>query len=449
MEAKIKNIVNENKRDMVESIKAAVRINSVMDEKTATEKMPFGKGVDDAIRKALEIAKSLGFKTVYKDGYYGYAEVGDGEELIGILGHIDVVPVGDESKWKFPPFSATEEDGYIYGRGTQDDKGPTIAAMYAVKALLDAGVKFEKRVRFIIGGDEENLWRCIAKYTENGEEIPSMGFTPDSSFPVTNAEKSLVQFYLRGKGSKEISLNISGALNAVPGVANYTGKLADKLVEKLDELKFDYEKNDESVTVIGKRVHSASADKGVNAIERLCKALYEIGVKEDVVRFVAELSDSVGSKILPNCIDDVSGTLTLNLGELIINENKSVLGYDSRIPVKYTIEDLENAVKEKAANYGLEFEEFDRLKSLYIPADSELIKTLVSVYEQETGLEGTPMSSGGATYAKALDNCVAFGAMFPFDEKTEHQENERVDIKNMIKATEIYALAIYLSLIHI
>ena len=443
MESKIKNIVNENSKDMIESIKAAVRINSVMDEDTATESMPFGKGVDESLRKTLEIAESLGFKTVYKDGYYGYAEVGEGEELIGILGHIDVVPIGDESKWKFPPFSATEEDGYIYGRGTQDDKGPTIAAMYAVKALLDAGVKFEKRVRFIIGGDEENLWRCIAKYTENGEEIPSMGFTPDSSFPVTNAEKSLVQFYLRGKGSKDLSLNISGALNAVPGVANYTGKLADKLSEKLDELKFDYEKDGESITVIGKRVHAASADKGVNAIERLCKALYEIGVEDDVVRFVAELSDSVGSKILPNCVDDVSGTLTLNLGELIINEKESKIGFDSRVPVKFTIEDLEDAVKEKAANYGLEFEEFDRLKSLYVPADSELIKTLVSVYEQETGLEGTPKSSGGATYAKALDNCVAFGAMFPFDEKTEHQENERVNIKNMIKATEIYALAVY------
>ncbi|QQQ87613.1 Sapep family Mn(2+)-dependent dipeptidase [Peptacetobacter hiranonis] len=443
MESKIKNIVNENSKDMIESIKAAVRINSVMDEDTATESMPFGKGVDESLRKTLEIAESLGFKTVYKDGYYGYAEVGEGEELIGILGHIDVVPIGDESKWKFPPFSATEEDGYIYGRGAQDDKGPTIAAMYAVKALLDAGVKFGKRVRFIIGGDEENLWRCIAKYTENGEEIPSMGFTPDSSFPVTNAEKSLVQFYLRGKGSKDLSLNISGALNAVPGVANYTGKLADKLSEKLDELKFDYEKDGESITVIGKRVHAASADKGVNAIERLCKALYEIGVEDDVVRFVAELSDSVGSKILPNCIDDVSGTLTLNLGELIINEKESKIGFDSRVPVKFTIEDLEDAVKEKAANYELEFEEFDRLKSLYVPADSELIKTLVSVYEQETGLEGTPKSSGGATYAKALDNCVAFGAMFPFDEKTEHQENERVNIKNMIKATEIYALSVY------
>lgn len=443
MESKIKNIVNENSKDMIESIKAAVRINSVMDEDTATESMPFGKGVDESLRKTLEIAESLGFKTVYKDGYYGYAEVGEGEELIGILGHIDVVPIGDESKWKFPPFSATEEDGYIYGRGAQDDKGPTIAAMYAVKALLDAGVKFGKRVRFIIGGDEENLWRCIAKYTENGEEIPSMGFTPDSSFPVTNAEKSLVQFYLRGKGSKDLSLNISGALNAVPGVANYTGKLADKLSEKLDELKFDYEKDGESITVIGKRVHAASADKGVNAIERLCKALYEIGVEDGVVRFVAELSDSVGSKILPNCVDDVSGTLTLNLGELIINEKESKIGFDSRVPVKFTIEDLEDAVKEKAANYELEFEEFDRLKSLYVPADSELIKTLVSVYEHETGLEGTPKSSGGATYAKALDNCVAFGAMFPFDEKTEHQENERVNIKNMIKATEIYALSVY------
>ena len=443
MESKIKNIVNENSKDMIESIKAAVRINSVMDEDTATESMPFGKGVDESLRKTLEIAESLGFKTVYKDGYYGYAEVGEGEELIGILGHLDVVPIGDESKWKFPPFSATEEDGYIYGRGAQDDKGPTIAAMYAVKALLDAGVKFGKRVRFIIGGDEENLWRCIAKYTENGEEIPSMGFTPDSSFPVTNAEKSLVQFYLRGKGSKDLSLNISGALNAVPGVADYAGELADKLAEKLDELKFDYEKDGESITVIGKRVHAASADKGVNAIERLCKALYEIGVEDDVVRFVAELSDSVGSKILPNCIDDVSGTLTLNLGELIINEKESKIGFDSRVPVKFTIEDLEDAVKEKAANYGLEFEEFDRLKSLYVPADSELIKTLVSVYEQETGLEGTPKSSGGATYAKALDNCVAFGAMFPFDEKTEHQENERVNIKNMIKATEIYALSVY------
>lgn len=443
MENKIKKFVKENSISMIDDIKKLVQIDSIIDEKTVSDNMPFGKGIDDALRKTLEIAESLGFKTVYKDGYYGYAEVGDGEELIGILGHIDVVPVGDESKWKFPPFSATEKDGYIYGRGTQDDKGPVISCMYAVKALLDSNVDFKKRVRFIIGGDEENLWRCISKYRENNEEIPSMGFTPDSCFPVTNAEKSLVQFYLNGKGEKNLNLKISGALNAVPGEAIYEGSLSEKLALKLDELKFEYLKEENKITVIGKRVHSASANKGINAIERLCKALYEIGVDFDAINFVAELSDSIGSKILPNCEDDASGVLTLNLGELIIDENKSVLGYDSRIPVSFSIDDLEKAIKEKIADYNLEFEEFDRLNSLYVPANSPLIKTLISVYEKETGLDGTPMSSGGATYAKALDNCVAFGAMFPFDEQTEHQENERSNIENLIKAAEIYALSIY------
>lgn len=443
MENKIKKFVEENSISMIDDIKKIVQIDSVIDEKTVSDNMPFGKGIDDALRKTLEIAESLGFKTVYKDGYYGYAEVGEGEELIGILGHIDVVPVGDESKWKFPPFSATEKDGYIYGRGTQDDKGPVISCMYAVKALLDSNVDFKKRVRFIIGGDEENLWRCISKYRENNEEIPSMGFTPDSCFPVTNAEKSLVQFYLNGKGEKNLNLKISGALNAVPGEAIYEGNLSEKLALKLDELKFEYLKEENKITVIGKGVHSASANKGINAIERLCKALYEIGVDSDAIKFVAELSDSTGSKILPNCEDDASGVLTLNLGELIIDEDKSVLGYDSRIPVSFSIEDLEKAIKEKIVNYNLEFEEFDRLNSLYVPANSPLIKTLISVYEKETGLDGTPMSSGGATYAKALDNCVAFGAMFPFDEQTEHQENERANIENLIKAAEIYALSIY------
>lgn len=443
MKNKIKKLINLNSEKMINSVKELVQIDSVIDEKTVSNSMPFGKGIDDALRKTLEIAKSLGFKTVYKDGYYGYAEIGDGEELIGILGHIDVVPVGDESKWTYPPFSATEKDGYIYGRGTQDDKGPVVSCMYAVKALLDSGVDFKKRIRFIIGGDEENLWRCISKYRENNEEIPTMGFTPDSSFPVTNAEKSLVQFYLKGKGNSDINLKISGALNAVPGEAVYEGNLADELSKKLDELNFDYVKNENKITVIGKRVHSASADKGINAIERLCKALYELDVDSDVIKFVAELSDSIGSKIIPNCKDDVSGTLTLNLGELIINEEESILGYDSRIPVKFSIEDLEKAIKEKVKKYNLKYEEFDRLNSLYVSANSPLIKTMISVYEKETGLDGTPMSSGGATYAKALDNCVAFGAMFPFDEKTEHQENERANIKNLIKASEIYAISIY------
>ena len=140
-----------------EPMKAAlielVRLPSVCDEGAGG--YPFGQAVDQALRKALNIAGDLGFKTQYGDGgYYGYAEIGEGAEMLGILGHLDVVPPGKLKDWERDPFDPVEKDGMLYGRGTQDDKGPMVAAMFAVKALMDAGVKFNKRVRFIFGTDE-------------------------------------------------------------------------------------------------------------------------------------------------------------------------------------------------------------------------------------------------------------------------------------------------------
>ena len=168
-----------------------VRIPSVCDEGGGG--YPFGEPIDQALRKALQVAGSLGFKTQYGEGgYYGYAEIGEGKEMLGILGHLDVVPPGKLTDWDRDPFDPIEKDGMLYGRGTQDDKGPLLASLYAVKALMDAGVKFNKRVRFIFGTDEETLWRCINRYTAK-EEMPSFGFSPDARFPVTYAEKGLLQ----------------------------------------------------------------------------------------------------------------------------------------------------------------------------------------------------------------------------------------------------------------
>ena len=168
-----------------------VRIPSVCDEGGGG--YPFGEAIDQALRKALQIAGELGFRTQYGEGgYYGYAEIGEGTEMLGILGHLDVVPPGKLKDWDRDPFDPVEKDGMLYGRGTQDDKGPMLASLFAVKALMDAGVKFNKRVRFIFGTDEETLWRCINRYKEN-EEMPGMGFSPDSRFPVTYAEKGLLQ----------------------------------------------------------------------------------------------------------------------------------------------------------------------------------------------------------------------------------------------------------------
>jgi predicted dipeptidase len=192
-----------------EPLKAAlaelIRIPSVCNEGEGG--YPFGSAIDAALRKTLEIAGELGFKTHYGDGgYYGYAEIGHGPEMLGILGHLDVVPPGKLDDWDRDPFDPVEQDGLLYGRGSQDDKGPLLASLFAVKALMDAGVRFNKRVRFIFGTDEETLWRCINRYKEK-EELPGMGFSPDSRFPVTYAEKGLLQLRLEGPNTSGIRLS--------------------------------------------------------------------------------------------------------------------------------------------------------------------------------------------------------------------------------------------------
>ncbi|HSQ89950.1 Sapep family Mn(2+)-dependent dipeptidase, partial [Romboutsia sp.] len=287
MKNQIKEKVKSLQSEIVSSIVDCVKIPSVIS--TATDNCPFGENIDKALRHTLNLCESLGFKTVYKDGYYGYAEIGQGKELIGILGHLDVVPEGELESWDFPPYEGVIDGDKLYGRGTQDDKGPTIGAIYAVKALMDLGVKFDKRVRFIFGTDEENLWRCINKYSENGEEIPNYGFTPDSKFPMINAEKGLLQVFLNGLGNDDIELELGQAFNSVPDKAIYTGKYVNELVKELDKLNFEYTQDGQKVCVLGKSVHSAVSDSGINAIARLAIALNNIGVASNAIKFIAEV----------------------------------------------------------------------------------------------------------------------------------------------------------------
>ena len=445
MKTLIKQKVMELQNEMITSIIDSVKIPSVISE--AKEGYPFGENIDKALRHTLQLCESLGFKTVYKDGYYGYAEIGEGEELIGILGHLDVVPEGELDSWQYPPYEGVIKDGKLYGRGTQDDKGPTIAAIYAVKALMDLGIKFDKRVRFIFGTDEENLWRCIQKYSENGEEIPAYGFTPDSKFPMINAEKGLLQALLVSDEGSEVNLKLGNAFNSVPDKAAYNDIKLEEIKSELDKLGFEYTTNENGICVVGTGVHSQVSDlkDAKNAIARLCIALNKVGINSKAIDFIAEVigEDANANNIVKDCRDDVSGNLTFNIGKLDLNQDKQVISVDIRIPVTFEKEVVVNNLTEKAKAYGLGYEEFDWLKSIYVPADNFLVKTLRKIFEEETGLDSTPLSSGGATYARALDNCVAFGSVFPNSPKTEHQPNEYVLIDDLMHAAQIYGLAVY------
>ena len=393
----------------------------------------------------MQLASDLGFRTRYGDGgYYGIAQVGEGTEMLGILGHLDVVPAGKLADWKRDPFDPAEKDGLLYGRGTQDDKGPLMASLFAVKALLDAGIKFNKRVRFIFGTDEETLWRCINRYKEK-EETPTMGFSPDARFPLIYAEKGLLQLTLEGKNETGLRFSGGSAFNAVPDMMFYDDVMHEELAGKLDELGFAYELMEDGVEVKGKAAHAMIPEQGINAIDRLCIGLNAIGVESKAINFIAHQvgEDPYATPIFGDCQDEPSGKLKFNVG-LINLGDKEQISIDTRIPVTVSKDEVVKKLSAAAAAYGLEYKEFDWLAPLYLPMDHPVIKTLMKVYHQYSGDSlSEPIPLGGATYARAFPNCVAFGPLFPGELLTEHEPNERLVIDNLYLAMKIYAHAVY------
>lgn len=435
----MKNRIKDDvKEQFLTSLQTIISYPSVLNE--GENGTPFGQAIQDVLEKTLEIAQEMGFQTYLDpEGYYGYAEIGQGEELLAVLCHLDVVPAGDLEDWQTPPFEATLKDGWLIGRGVQDDKGPSLAALYAVKSLLDQGVVFTKRIRFIFGTDEETLWRCMNRYNQL-EEKADLGFAPDSSFPLTYAEKGLLQVKLHGPGWEDRPLQAGRALNVVPDKATYKGERLEELLPVIEQSGVNYTEETGAVTVLGLSKHSKDAAEGVNAIVGLAESLSLIQ-PHPALLFIADAvgEDATGAALFGEIKDEPSGALSFNIATLSIDEEQSEIGIDIRIPVLADKEALVKRLSEVAASYQLQYEEFDYVAPLYVPLDSPLVSTLMAVYQEETGDQTPAMSSGGATFARTMENCVAYGALFPDALQTEHQANERAKLDDLYRAMEIYA----------
>lgn len=436
-------ITEKHQKESLAALKRLIDIPSV-NAADGTSFPPFGKAIEECLTEALMICEELGM-TTYHDpaGFYGYADYGQGEELIAVLCHLDVVPAGDLALWETDPFQAVVKEGVMYGRGSQDDKGPTIAALYAFKAVVDSGVTFNKRIRFVFGTDEETLWRCMAHYNLK-EEQPTKGFVPDSAFPVTYAEKGLLQAKLIGPGSTAFALACGDAFNVVPGNAQYQGQDAQLVSQKLAELGISQTLTDQTVTVNGKAVHSSAAEQGVNAVNQLATGLVQVH-SHSMLQFLAEKvgTETNGFSIFGEVKDEMTGELTFNVATINVTETKSEIELDLRIPVSYPAADLVPLLEKAAAAYGLTYEEFDHVPALYVPKESDLVQTLTTIYQNKTGDQTRPITSGGATYARTMKNMVAFGAHFPDTKSLAHQANEGISITEMVQAMDIYAEAIF------
>ncbi len=436
-----KIITEDEQKAAVKTLERLISVPSY--NQPAEEGAPFGKGIRNALDEMMKICDELSFKTYEDpDGYYGYAEVGSGDKIFGVICHLDTVPAGDLGKWKHNPFKGTVINDAVYGRGSQDDKGPGIAALYAVKALMDQGYHFNQRIRFIYGTDEEILWRGIAEYNKKEAPIDS-GISPDAEFPLIYAEKGLQQSYLVGPGTDQLKLNLKNAFNAVPDSAVYDGPKQDEVKVALDKHGFEYTSDDNSITVIGKSVHAMMAPKGTNAVLRLAIALDDV-FDFKPLDFIGKLfkEGATGSNVLGD-VRDESGQLTFNISSLEINENETRMQIDLRIPVTVDRDNLLAKLSKQVAAYDLKYVHFDYLAPLYVPKDSKLVQTLMEVYKEQTGdVDAEPQISGGATFARTMNNCVAFGGMLPTTPDYMHQANEQWPLSDMYKAMEIYAQAI-------
>ena len=431
-------MMNHYKAEMIAAISRLVEIPSVFAE---SSEYPFGAAVDHCLDVALAMMAGLGFRTFKApDGMYGYAEIGEGE-LFGVLCHLDVVQARREDGWEHDPFRPMVQGDWLCGRGTQDDKGPSVAAIYALKSLLDEGHKLNKRVRFIFGIDEETMWDSIHAYCDR-EERPVSGFVPDSTFPLTYAEKGLLQLQIRSDKGFAPPCRGGDSMNAVSAHAECPH---DPAVERaLRELEFAFHMDGDTVCVEGLTAHAKNPWKGVNANLHLLRALRQAGYEHDAITFACDMLDEKFrfEGFSQEDLSDFSGPVTVNLGKFSLDEQGAVLGIDLRLPVTCEKETILALVREKAAACHMTVEEFDWLRPIHVPLDSPLVSKLLQAYREVTGDAKTePYISAGATFARAFDNCVAFGANMPHSPTSEHQPNERISIIKLMQATEVYRRA--------
>ena len=444
----IKEQIHVLSEEMIENLGKLVAVDSQLG--TPEEGKPFGEGPAEVLSVGLKIAEELGFHTVNLDNYCGYAEMGEGEEIVGIAGHLDIVPVGGD--WSYDPFVLTCKGDHVYGRGTTDDKGPVIEALYAMKLLRDSGVKLNKRVRLIMGCNEETGSKCMEHYNKVAEEL-SCGFTPDANFPCIHGEKGHMSMMAYSKHTKIISMNGGFVSNAVcdscttviPADIGLKEKLEAALADtKLQEYQVTEENGQIEIYAKGVPAHASTPALGINAAGVTFECLEKAGFEDDFVEFYNSHIGTAcdGSGIGLKCADEF-GELTFCNG--IVKKEDGVISatIDIRFPVTYSVEDMLKMCEGKLEDENGRIEIHTTTKPLFFPKESPLVEALYKAYTDVTGdTENKPLVIGGGTYAKSLKNIIAFGPEKPGVDYRIHGADEYTLVSEVEEAVQIYMEAI-------
>ena len=448
---KLNEQIQTHMAEEIAALQGLLRIRSV--ENRGENGTVFGQGAQDCLDYCLRLSEQLGFAIRDVDRYCGYAEYGIGKELIIVLGHLDVVPEGDG--WTHPPYGAEIADGKLYGRGAIDDKGPMIAALYALRAIRACGIPLKRRIRILFGINEETGSACVRHYVESGQELPVMGFTPDGNFPIINGEKGIAvaeYTYPLSQTARSIRSFAGGmAFNMVP--ANACAILNWPAAERgsicamtADGIRITDTGDGLKIEAAGVSAHGSTPEKGVNAIVRLASFLAELPLDAPSAHFAQFLRQyymqGTRGEALGIALEDaVSGSMVVNLGTARTENNAVTLCVNLRCPVTFREPDFHPALTAAMTAGGFAETAFRYEDALYMPPDTPLIQKLQKVYEQQTGQKAELLCIGGGTYAKSMPNTVAFGPIFPDEPCVEHEPDEYITLENLRRCTEIFAAA--------
>lgn len=448
MKGKIYSWLLSHHDEMIEDICALVRIPSIQGE--ATAEYPFGEDCFIAVEKSMEIADRLGFGTSIFRNMVGQASMKPGKVDFGIWAHSDVVPVGGQ--WTDPPFEPLLREGKIYGRGTTDNKGQLVMALYALRCLKELGIELKHNVAVFAGSNEETGMADIKAWLAENEE-PFFNLAPDADFAVGYAEKGVLRFFMEAPLSQKGLMSIGGgsALNIFPTEAKAVlrfSQINGDALKKLEDVDIDLDGDVVTVTARGKGGHSARALGADNPYAKLIDALDNAGIFKDgaapQLRFIADVCrDDTGEILGIKCCDDVVGNL--HFAGTVLNLDKGVisLGCDIRHPMSETGEELLAKIKKTCGNAGLDIRPDEINPSKYSDPNEPGAAACAAVYNSlapEFGREEKQnFTLSGGTYARHFTRGYAFGLSAGGN---AHNADEFVHVDRLIFGALVYALSL-------
>lgn len=451
----INTFLENNHPNIIQLLQELIRIPSYKQPPTA--QAPFGEGCRLALQHMLTAAQKMDFSVTNLDNYIGYADYGTSETCFGILGHLDVVPAGTD--WMYAPYGAEIHDNKLYGRGAMDDKGPMVASLFALYAIKECNIPLQRRVRLLFGTDEESGWADIAHYKKY-EKLPDIAISPDGEYPLVNAERGIVHLRLQGSLSSSSSavvqsIHAGTVVNVIAGRSEATllhvaktdiERECRRIQAKTPDLQYEIVEQHDTVmvTLIGKSAHASTPQEGMNSLCALFDLLAHLSIDPqqhelfDTLHHYFPLGDFHGTALGIDCEDEKMGRITCGF-TIFTFENGA---YQGDIDIRFPLCTNTNDIQAQFNACGIETEVTSQQAPHYVSPDSELVQSLLSVYEEQTGKKGRCLTIGGGTYSRAIENAVTFGCEFPGNDSQIHQANEFIDLDELLLNAKIMAHAI-------